>query len=496
MNLTETILEKARLNLAKTAIVFEGRSHSYGELARSVGQHAGWLSRLGVKKGDRVAIQLPKGLEFIHLHLAVLALGAVTLPLNPGYTAAETGYFLSDSGASLLFTDRAGTKRGPEAGKIPTVLTDDPEHYTGPLGEAALEEPGPGYPTRADDAAMICYTSGTTGQPKGAVITHQNLLSNTAALHEVWHWTDRDVLLHVLPLFHVHGLCVALHGSLCKGATVVMLEKFEAARVWRTIAEGTCTMFMGVPTIYQRLVADLDGRRPDTGSMRVFVSGSAPLGEGLFQKFQDLTGFRILERYGMTEAQMIASNPYDPDRRIPKSVGYPLPGVAIRVVADSGEEVAAGEIGEVWVKGDNVFQCYWHRPAETAKAGPWLKTGDLGYRDPRDGGRLYLVGRARELVISGGFNVYPKEVENVLDNHPAVRESAVFALDDEDLGERVAAAVVLEKGKGEVTAAELVGHCKEHLVGYKCPKEVFFVAELPKNAMGKVQKQVLKSTLG
>jgi len=379
-------------------------------------------------------------------------------------------------------------------------LIDDtgPGHYAGLLRAAAVEGAvfTPDYPTRAADAAMICYTSGTTGKPKGAVITHRNLVSNTVALHKVWQWTDRDVLLHVLPLFHVHGLGVALHGSLYAGSTTLMHERFDPARVWQAIAEEKCTMFMAVPTIYQRLCKELAGQRPDLGSMRVFISGSAPLGESLFKHFEELTGSRILERYGMTEAQMIASNPYDPEGRIPGSVGYPLPGVIIRVAGETGEEVQPGGIGEVWVVGDNVFKGYWQMPGETARcfAGRWLKTGDLGYQDPGDRGRLYLVGRAKELVISGGFNVYPKEVENVLEGHDAVLEAAVIGLEDEDLGEKVVAAVVLRSGE-EITASKLVAHCKQYLVGYKCPKEVFFVSELPRNTMGKVQKQVLKSTV-
>ena len=493
-------MERERVSQAKTAIAFEGHPYTYGQLKATVYEHAALLARLGVRQGDRVALQLPKSMEFIYLHLAVLSAGAVTLPLNPAYTAEETAYFLHDSGSALLFTDRAGAQRaGNRTETIRTVLVDEPgtDHYRSLVERSRAEkgpESKPAYSTRADDPAMICYTSGTTGKPKGAVITHRNLVSNTAALYEAWRWTQEDVLLHVLPLFHVHGLCVALHGALHAGATVVMHEKFDPVRVCRAMEEEKCTVFMGVPTIYARLGPELAIRRPDLSSMRVFISGSAPLKEHLFASFRELTGFPILERYGMTEAQMIASNPYDPERRIPGSVGYPLPGVSVRVVAASGDDAAPGDVGEVWVKGDNVFQGYWGRPAETARAkdGAWLKTGDLGYRDPRDGGRLYLVGRARELIISGGFNVYPKEVENILDNHPAVRESAVFGLEDPDLGERVVAAVVSEDGAEEVTGEELVAHCREHLAGYKCPKEIRFVPELPRNAMGKVQKQVLK----
>jgi malonyl-CoA/methylmalonyl-CoA synthetase len=327
------------------------------------------------------------------------------------------------------------------------------------------------------------------------MITHNNLISNTTALHEIWEWTDRDVLLHALPLFHVHGLFVALHGGLYAGATIIMQEKFDPARIWKTIEREKCTLFMGVPTMYQRLLNQWESMdtKPALNTMRVFISGSAPLLEAQFNRFEHQTGFRILERYGMTEAGMIASNRIDPNGRKAQSVGYPLPGVEIRVVSQSGQDVSPGDVGEVWVRGENVFKGYWRMPEKTGESfeNSWLKTGDLGYQDPGDDARLYLVGRAKELIITGGYNVYPKEVENVLEGHVAIREAAVIGLPDMDFGEKVTAVVVRNESHTELSPESLISYCKSHLANYKCPKMVFFVDGLPRNAMGKLQKNEL-----
>jgi len=350
------------------------------------------------------------------------------------------------------------------------------------------------YPSRNDEVAMIIYTSGTTGKSKGAMITHRNLVSNMIALKEVWKWTDQDVLLHVLPLIHVHGLSVALHGGLYSGSTIIMHEKFDPRRVWRTIEEEQCTLFMGVPTMYHRLLNEWDKMKSNLGSMRVFISGSAPLSENLFDRFEKAIGFRILERYGMTEAGMILSNPIDIAGRKAKSVGYPLPGVKVRVVAENGKDVNPGIVGEVWIQGDNVFKGYWGMPEKTRGSfdNGWFKTGDLGYQDPEDCLRLYLVGRGKELIITGGYNVYPKEVENVLEKHEAVQEAAVIGLPDEDYGERVTAIVLLKKDIKPVSTEEMIAHCRQHLANYKCPKEIFVTDQLPRNTMGKIQKNVLQ----
>ena len=324
------------------------------------------------------------------------------------------------------------------------------------------------------------------------MITHRNLVENMQALSIAWQWTANDVLLHALPLFHVHGLNVAAQGSLYAGSTIIMHEKFDPGRVWEALENEGCTLFMGVPTLYQRLMNEWERRekKPDLRGMRVFISGSAPLSETLFHRFESATGFRILERYGMTETGMITSNLLDPDQRKAKSVGFPLGGVAIRVVGSDGADVPPGEVGEVWIRGDNVFRGYWGMPEKTGESfvNGWFRSGDLGYQDPTDRGRLYLVGRGKELIITGGYNVYPKEVENVLESHEAVQESAAAGLPDEDFGEKVVAVVVLKEGAGSLLPEVLIEHCRSRLAPYKCPKQIAIVEGLPRNAMGKIQK--------
>ena len=500
MNLARLLSETASRHPEKPAVVFEGTSHSYRAFDRQVERYAAMLQAEGVGKGDRVAVQLTKRMEFLYLHFAVLSVGAVTLPLNPEYREGEVGYFLSDSGSSLYVTDAerfrraAGAIRGLK--RIRTLLVGDAvAEGAGSLQDRLARAPSRfrrTYPTGGDDVAMICYTSGTTGRSKGAMITHRNLVSNMRALSEAWEWTKEDVLLHVLPLFHVHGLNVATHGSLYAGSTIVMHEKFEPGRVWEALEKERCTLLMAVPTIYQRLMGEWEKRerKPDLSGMRVFISGSAPLSHNLFHRFERATGFRILERYGMTETGMNTSNRIDPAHRKAGSVGEPLPGVRIRVVGTDGKDVRPGDVGEVWIQGDNVFRGYWGMPDKTRESfvEGWFRSGDLGYQDPEDGGRLYLVGRAKELIISGGYNVYPKEVENVLESHEAVKESAVVGLSDEEFGEKVAAVIVLKDGRESIAPEVLAAHCRERLAPYKCPREIAVVPELPRNAMGKILK--------
>ena len=327
------------------------------------------------------------------------------------------------------------------------------------------------------------------------MITHENLIENMKALNQAWRWTSQDRLLHVLPLFHIHGLSVAVHGALYAGSTLIMKERFDPLEAWQILEQERCTMLMAVPTIYQRLSLAWETleKKPNLETVRIFISGSAPLPEPLFHRFKEQTGHTLLERYGMTETGMISSNPYDPELRKVKSVGYPLNGVSIRVVGKEGLEVRPGEVGEVWIKGHNVFKGYWNQPEKTRESfnKGWFKSGDLGYQDPEDHLRLYLVGRAKELIITGGYNVYPKEIENILEDHAAVQEAAVFGLAHEDFGEQVAAAVVLREGSS-TEASELIQFCKTRLAGYKCPQKIFFRSVLPRNSMGKLQKQVLQ----
>jgi malonyl-CoA/methylmalonyl-CoA synthetase len=505
MNVAQLIHESASRHPEKTAISFEGVPWTYESFDRKVERCAGALHVLGVQKGDRVALQLPKRMEFLFLHFAALSLGAIALPLNSDYQAEEVHYFLTDSESTIFITDRdrhcriRGHLQNVKG--LQVLLVDGEEEGAGFLGralEAAPKHFARPYAARGGDTAMICYTSGTTGRSKGAMITHENLISNSRALAQAWQWTENDVLLHVLPLFHVHGLNVAVVGSLLAGASMHMHEKFAPARAWKTIEQERCTLFMAVPTIYQRLLNEWETMetKPNLSSMRVFISGSAPLSDNLFHRFETTTGFRILERYGMTETGMNTSNLIDPTGRKAKSVGYPLPGVSIRVVGQDGADVPPGTVGEVWIKGPNVFSGYWRMPEKTSESfvGEWFKSGDLGYLDPADDNRLYLVGRGKELIITGGYNVYPKEIENVLESHEAVRESAVVGLPDEDLGDRVTAAVVLKEG-ASATAEELTALCKSKLAGYKCPKQIYFLEVLPRNAMGKIQKNILTAAL-
>jgi len=503
MNLAKRLSDVAKQYGDKPAIIFENTTYTFSDLDNQIQHYSALLARLGVKIGDRVAIQLPKQMEFIFLELAVMSVGGITLPLNADYKADEVEYFLSDSGSSLLFTDSQRFSRArpvvQKLGDVRAVLVDSAETTEGLSLSRELELTDRAYsrqyPTGEDDVAVICYTSGTTGRSKGAMITHKNLISNTLALHEAWEWSERDVLLHALPLFHVHGLFVALHGGLNAGATQIMHEKFDPGRVWDSITREGISFFMGVPTMYQRLMNEWERmeRKPSVRTMRLFTSGSGPLLETQFRRFEQLTGFRILERYGMTEAGMITSNVIDLEGRKAKSVGYPLRGIEIKVVDPDGKNVVPGEVGEVWIRGDNIFKGYWKNQEKTDEAfqGDWFKSGDLGYQDGDDRDRLYLVGRAKELIITGGYNVYPKEIEDVLSSHEAVKEAAVIGLPDADFGEKVVAVLVVRESSAGISAQSLIDFSKARLASYKCPKEIFFTHELPRNAMGKLQKNRL-----
>jgi len=491
VNLAQLLAQTAAKYTDKPAIIFEGKVWTYRDFYDQVQHYASILDRLKIKKGDRVAVQLPKSIEFLFLHFAILSIGAIALPLNPDYRPEEISYFLTDSGSSLFVTtsDRYAKVQAAIAHLLELQVLFPENLLTFPEIEFVPE-----YAARDNDVAMICYTSGTTGRSKGAAISHRNLITNIKDLHQAWQWSDRDVLLHVLPLFHVHGLNVATLGCLYAGATMIMFEKFEPRRVWETIVSAKCTVFMAVPTIYQRLINEWEKLefKPDLQAIRIFVSGSAPLSDQQFYQFENLTGFRILERYGMTETGMNASNSIVLEQRKAKSVGFPLASVEMRIVDRNGDDVQKSEVGEVWIRGENVFQGYWRMPEKTAEAfvDGWFRTGDLGFQDPDDNDRLYLVGRAKELIITGGFNVYPKEIENVLESHEFVKESAVIGLPDQDFGEKVVAAIAL-KSEIKITTEALIEHCKTRLASYKCPKQIFFVEQLPRNAMGKLQKNIL-----
>ncbi len=473
----------------------------YGELEAMVLRTMAMLRQKGVQPGDRVAIQLGKGLPFICLHLAAMRLGAISLPLNTAYTPSELLYFLQDAEARLFFTDvlpqSAMQELSIQAPCVHEVIGLEGkaqsafDRLLAPFAEAdAAAIPLPDDP---DATCLMIYTSGTTGRPKGAELTHRNLTANLNSLHEAWGWRSDDVLLHVLPLFHVHGLIVALHGALNAGATIVLLTRFEPLQTLELLVQRPCTVFMGVPTIHRRLVEAPGAERYSLRHMRLVTSGSDRLPEELFHRFEEQFGVQLLERYGMSEAGMILSNPLHGERRV-GSVGLPLPGVEVRIVdPESGAPLPDGQVGEVQVRGDNVCKGYWRQPEKTAAAftpDGWLRTGDLGLRQPD--GYFTLKGRSKDLIISGGYNVYPSEVELVLNEHPAVETSAVIGCPDVEWGEQVTAVVVLRAG-AQASPEEIVQFCRERLAPYKTPRRVFFTTDLPRNALGKVQKSALRN---
>ncbi|MDX1635816.1 MAG: malonyl-CoA synthase [Marinobacter sp.] len=474
----------------------EGRNYSYGEALEVTEQLAGALVELGVEPGDRVAVQVDKSPEAILLYLACLRMGGVYLPLNTGYTFAEIGYFLGNAEPHLFVCQpaalEAARKVAQETG-CPHVetLADD---GTGSLmtRAATAERYTAIEPRGADDLAAILYTSGTTGRSKGAMLTHHNLASNCRTLAEVWRFTEQDRLIHALPIFHTHGLFVACNVILMAGASMLFLSRFDVDTVIEAFSEGTT--LMGVPTFYTRLLQD-DRLSPErTANMRLFTSGSAPLTAETHEAFHRRTGHAILERYGMTETNMNTSNPYD-GARIAGTVGLPLPGVEIRITEPGTHTpVADGEIGMLEVRGPNVFKGYWRMPEKTREEllkDGFFVTGDLGLKDAK--GYIHIVGRDKDLVISGGFNVYPKEVEQVIDEMDGVVESAVIGVSHPDFGEGVTAVVVPAAG-AELDEAGVLAALKDRLAKYKQPKRVFFVDSLPRNTMGKVQKNQLRET--
>ncbi len=468
--------------------------HSYGDVRRISARYASALAALGVRPGDRVAALVEKSPEALFLYLACVRAGAVFLPLNSAYTHSEVEYFVADARPTLIVADPArrdglaAIAAAHDVSRVETLAADG----TGSLASLAAAQTDSWEDVDRDskDHAAILYTSGTTGRSKGAMLTHENLRSNAEALVQTWRFTSDDVLIHALPIFHTHGLFVATNVSLMAGATMILLPKFDPKEVLALLPRAS--VLMGVPTFYNRLL-DLPGlTREASARMRLFVSGSAPLLADTHRAFRERTGHAILERYGMTETSMNTSNPYDGER-VAGSVGFPLPGIEVRVSEpESGQPLAAGETGMIEIRGPNVFSGYWGMPEKTrAEFRPdgFFISGDLGRIDER--GYLWIVGRGKDIVISGGFNVYPKEVETEIDALPGVAESAVIGLPHRDLGEAVTAIVVLN-GEGTTSEAEIAMALRARLAGYKLPKRVIFVDALPRNAMAKVQKIVLR----
>lgn len=480
--------------IAKTFIeTGDGTRLSYARLLARSGAYAAALSALGVKPGDRVAVQAEKSAEFVFLYLGAVRAGAVFLPLNTAYTATEVAYFLSDAEPSLFVCDPARAEalepvaRDAGTATIRTLGADG----RGSMADAA-DAADPVFADVArgpEDLAAILYTSGTTGRSKGAMLSHDNLASNAVTLREAWRFTDGDVLIHALPVFHTHGLFVATNVVLATGGSMLFLTKFDPKQVLALMPRATA--MMGVPTFYTRLLKE-PGLDPEVArGIRLFVSGSAPLLAETHRDWQARTGHAILERYGMTETNMNTSNPYD-GARVAGTVGLALPGVAVRVVdPETGAVLGREAVGMIEVKGPNVFKGYWRMPEKTAaefKTDGFFVTGDLGKID--GDGYVHIVGRGKDLIITGGYNVYPKEVENEIDALPGVVESAVIGLAHPDFGEGVTAIVV---ARADAAAeAEMLRILEARLARYKCPKRILFVEDLPRNAMGKVQKNVLR----
>ncbi len=478
----------------KTALeTATGERHSYADLLSLSGRLANVLASRGVKPGDRVAAQVEKSPTALVLYLATLRAGAAFLPLNTAYTTAELDYFIGDAEPALVVCDpskREGIAAVAQKSGAEVETLD--ANGRGSLVDAASGQPE-GFDTVArvdDDLAAILYTSGTTGRSKGAMLTHENLASNALTLKDAWRFSADDVLIHALPIYHTHGLFVASNVTLLSGASMIFLPKFDADEILRLMPRAT--VMMGVPTFYVRLLQHPGLTREATRHMRLFVSGSAPLLAETHREWQARTGHAILERYGMTETNMNASNPYDGER-VAGTVGFPLPGVELRITdPDTGRELPQGEIGMIEVRGPNVFKGYWRMPEKTKaefRDDGFFITGDLGKIDER--GYVHIVGRGKDLIITGGFNVYPKEIETEIDAIPGVVESAVIGVPHPDFGEGVAAVVVKDKSSS-LSEKDVLGALNDRLAKFKLPKRVIFVDDLPRNTMGKVQKNLLR----
>ncbi len=473
-----------------------GLAYSWRDLDRATAMMANLLQALSLPEGSRIAVQVEKSVEAMMFYLATLRAGHVFLPLNTGYQSAEIEYFIGNAEPAVVV---CGSKNFGWVSKIAfkagtrNVFTLDDDRTGSLLERAAHHSDQHEIAAKGeDDLAAILYTSGTTGRSKGAMLTHGNLLSNAQVLKEYWGWTQGDVLIHALPIFHVHGLFVAVHGALLNGSKMLWLGKFDPRRVISRMAEAT--VFMGVPTLYVRMLAEPSLDREAARNMRLFISGSAPLLIETFDQWKERTGHTILERYGMSETIMLCSNPYlarNGDRR-GGTVGLPLPGVGVRVRGEGSAELPAGGIGDIEVKGPNVFKGYWRMPDKTAEEfteDGWFKTGDVGKID--DGGYVTIVGRNKDLIISGGYNVYPAEIEGYINEMPGVAESALVGVPHPDFGE-VGVAVVTPKPGARLDGEQIVSRLKAQLANFKIPKRCFVVDELPRNTMGKVQKNLLR----
>ncbi len=472
---------KADLPCLRTA----STTWTYGQVRGLTRCTAGALRQLGIQRGDRVLARGGKCPQSLALYLACLQLGVIYVPLNTAYTQREIDYFINDTEPALFVSN--ATHSSSNSDPFPVLTVDD--RGQGTLTDFVLQATSHEHieELEASDLAAILYTSGTTGKSKGAMLSHGNLVSNAMALIKSWDWQPDDVLLHALPIYHVHGLFVATHCALLTGTQIVWHEKFEVARVMEDLPK--CTVMMGVPTYYSRLLGDGTFCPEVVSNMRLFISGSAPLSEQTFMQFQDRTGMRILERYGMSETLMNTSNPVDGDR-VPGTVGFPLPGVEVQVVDEEGEINPSSEVGNIEVRGPNVFDGYWQMPEKSEtefRSNGYFKTGDLGFLNEE--GRLTIVGRDKDVVISGGLNIYPAEIESAIDEYDGIVETAVVGAPHPDFGECLIAVVVTTR---PVDLRKLREFLSDRLASFKHPKALRKVEELPRNAMGKIQKNSLR----
>jgi malonyl-CoA/methylmalonyl-CoA synthetase len=486
----------ARMPADRSACALEthdGQYWRWRDLEQASARIANLLASLQLPAQSRIAVQVDKSPEALCLYLATLRAGHVFLPLNTAYQKGEIAYFIEDAEPAVVvcmpsrLADVSAIAAGLGSVNVFTLSDDG----SGSLIDAAAPHADEFSTVACESSSLaaVLYTSGTTGRSKGAMLSHGNLASNALTLHSVWRWRQDDVLLHALPIFHVHGLFVAIHGALLSGSKMIWLPRFDAKEVVRHLPGAS--VFMGVPTMYVRLLDEPAFDNTAAAGMRLFISGSAPLLAETFRQFETLTGQRILERYGMSETVMLTSNPYE-GHRAAGTVGLPLPDVSVRVVDDAGKPCACDEVGGVEVRGPNVFGGYWRMPEKTREeftADGWFKTGDVGRFDAQ--GYLTIVGRSKDLIISGGYNVYPKEVESYLDDMPGVAESAVIGVPDRDFGEAVTAVVVAQAG-AQLDGASMISTLKSLIASYKVPKRIHIVDELPRNAMGKVQKNELR----
>ncbi|AHK46500.1 putative Malonyl CoA synthetase [Ensifer adhaerens OV14] len=496
-HLFDAIRASAKTGEAVFIETTDGRRWTYGDALSLSGQIANAIDTLGVRPGDRVAVQLDKSPLALMLYLACVRCGAVYLPLNTAYTLAELEYFIGDAEPRLVVVSpKSKSDVSMVAQRYGAIVETLDVNGSGSLMELANDESVDFIDaTRApDDLAAILYTSGTTGRSKGAMLTHDNLLSNARALQQTWQVTAADRLIHALPIFHTHGLFVATNVTLISGASMFLLAKFDPDEILSLMPKST--LMMGVPTFYVRLLQQDGLKRDAVAGIRLFISGSAPLLAETHAAFRQRTGQAILERYGMTETNMNTSNPYDGERRA-GTVGLPLPGVSVRVTDPAnGHTLGTGQTGMIEIKGPNVFKGYWRMPEKTAAeftADGYFISGDLGKID--DEGYVHIVGRSKDLVISGGYNIYPKEVESEIDLLEGVVESAVIGVPHPDFGEGVTALVVSQPG-ATLTEGDVLRALQDRLAKYKQPKRVIFVEDLPRNTMGKVQKNLLRDQYG